>query len=146
MHDISDSSIQEINSGIDLFPSPVSHVARANNDSIQEIPSSPETPVVIARVPAQPSPSEIIRLRKELEQKELVLKSCRLESLPDGGARLKQSIKALREKLSSSEVTMANSPARRPSASARELDEDELRKKIQMKKVSQEMLCVIISL
>lgn len=125
VHDVSDTSIQEINSP-----------TRTNNISIQEVPSSPETPVVLAQVPVHPSPSEIIRIRKDLEQKELLLKSCRVESLPDRGARLMHSIRVLREKLASSEAAYANSPARKPATSSRELDEDELRKKIQMKKVS----------
>lgn len=75
-------------------------------------------------------------MRKDLEQKELLLKSCRLDSLPDGGARLKESIKVLKHKLSSSENNLTNSPARKPSSSTKEIDEDEFRKKIQMKKVS----------
>lgn len=76
-------------------------------------------------------------MREDLERKKLLMKSCRLESLPDGGAKLKEQIRLITEKLESA----AKVPDIRPapivsSASDSEVQEDELRKQLQMKKVT----------
>ena len=100
------------------------------NVSIEEIPSSPEI--------VSFSPQELDRMRRDLNQKELLLKSCRLESLPDGGLKLKQQILKLKEsldggvKLSSGQPKVASNAIR---SSSKEMTEEELRKQIQMKKV-----------
>ena len=127
--EIDDHSILEVSSTIASFSSPVLE-SNNKNLSIEEIPSSPEI--------VSFSPQELDRMRRDLNQKELLLKSCRLESLPDGGLKLKQQILKLKEsldgavKLSSGQPKVASNAIR---SSSKEMTEEELRKQIQMKKV-----------
>lgn len=100
--------------------------------------SSPESPSVIAVI-NQPTGAELARLRQSLEQKQLLIKSCRLESLPDGGAKLKEQIRQLKEQLQSAGETsqFSRTAANMSSGSTSdcELEEEKLRKQLQMKKV-----------
>lgn len=134
---IEDTSILEVSSTIVSFSSPTSN-EKEPDESIEEIASSPETPRVIAVV-NHLSPAELMRMRQDLEQKQLLMKSCRLESLPDGGAKLKAQIRQLKEKLQSAEsAPSARTVPPHPSSSGlnNEVEEDELRKQLQMKKVN----------
>ncbi len=131
------NSILEVSSTVASFSSPPEDKAR--DDSIEEIPSSPEIETV-AEV-TQLSEAEVTRIRKELEQKQLLMKSCRLDQLPDGGRKIVERIRQLRETLEAA----AKAPPKRPvpastSTRSSEQQEDELRKQLQMKKVSPAIL------
>lgn len=134
---VEDQSILEVSSTVVSFSSPTVY-GKESNESIEEVASSPETPRVVAIV-NQPSPAELTRMRQDLEQKQLLMKSCRLESLPDGGAKLKEQIRQLKEKLqSAASAPLARTVPSHHSSSglSNEVQEDELRKQLQMKKVN----------
>ena len=108
------------------------------DESITEIisPESVRAPPAVAQISA----AEITRLREDLGRQKLVLKSSNLKSLPDGGARLKENVRMLTERLEAANKLKVYPPARSvpvssASAVSTEVQEDELRKKIQMKKV-----------
>lgn len=127
---IDDNSILEVSSTIVSFSSPARPENKDNDLSIEEIPSSPEI------VPL--SSQELERMRRDLDQKQLLLKSCRLESLPDGGLKLKQQISQLKETLDKAgkvPVEQRSAASNLVRSSVHDLPEDELRKQIQMKKV-----------
>lgn len=122
------NSILEVSSTVVSFSSP-----EVQDNSIEEITSPSEISLPIP--PVALSAAEVVRMREDLERKKLLMKSCRLESLPDGGAKLKEQIRLITEKLE----TAAKVPDIRPapivsSASDSEVQEDELRKQLQMKK------------
>ncbi|XP_057368862.1 transcription termination factor 2-like [Daphnia carinata] len=122
------NSILEVSSTVVSFSSP-----EVLDNSIEEITSASEISLPIP--PVTLSAAEAVRLREDLERKKLLMKSCRLESLPDGGAKLKEQIRLITEKLESAAVVPDIRPA--PvvsSASDSEVQEDELRKQLQMKK------------
>ncbi|KAI9558938.1 Transcription termition factor 2 [Daphnia sinensis] len=122
------NSILEVSSTVVSFSSP-----EVQDNSIEEI----TTPSEISRPipPVALSAAEVVRMREDLERKKLLMKSCRLESLPDGGAKLKEQIRLITEKLESAAIVPDIRPAPIvPSASDSEVQEDELRKQLQMKK------------
>ena len=131
IHDLS-NSILEVSSTVPSFSS---HKVQEQDESITEI-MSPES----ARAPpAQLSAAEIMRLREDLDRQKLVLKSSNLKSLPDGGARIKN-VRKLTERLEAASKLRVYPSARSYSVSSAsavptEVQEDELRKKLQMKKV-----------
>lgn len=106
------------------------------DNSVEEIPSPPKTSntsgfATIAEI----SPVELSRLQQELQQKQLLIQSCRLESLPDGGAKLKQQIQELEEKLTSAKYAPSQQGKAKQVING-EAQEDGLRKQLQMKKVA----------
>lgn len=121
------NSILEVSSTEVSFSSP-----EVQDQSIEEITSPSEISLPI--LPVTLSAAEVVRMREDLERKKLLMRSCRLESLPDGGAKLKDQICQLTEKLkSAAEVRPAPIFT---SVSDSEVQEDELRKQLQMKKVT----------
>jgi hypothetical protein len=127
------NSILEVSSTVVSFSSPEVE-GKEQDQSITEL-SSPE----IARtLPVRLSAAEMTRMREDLERQKLLLKSSNLKSLPDGGERLREKIRKLTEQLETANKLGVNPPMRPvpvSSVASSEVQEDELRKQIQMKKV-----------
>ena len=128
------NSILEVSSTVVSFSSPEVE----QDQSITEIisPESARAPPAIPRLSA----IEFGRLREDLDRQKLILKSSNLKSLPDGGARIREKIRTMTEQLETASKLGVNPPERPAPVSlassvSSEVQEDELRKKLQMKKV-----------
>ena len=91
------NSILEVSSTVVSFSSPGSELQDKDQDiSIEEIHSPDiQTVAEITRL----SDAEVVRAREELDRKQLLLKSCNVKSLPDGGRKLMEQIRKLKETL-----------------------------------------------
>ena len=130
------NSILEVSSTVVSFSSPGSELQdKDQNISIEEI-HSPEIQAVaeITRL----SDAEVVRAREELDRKQLLLKSCNVKSLPDGGRKLMEQIRKLKETLEGAAVAPLEKRQMAVPASTQnsEQEEEELRKQLNMKKVS----------
>lgn len=131
------NSILEVSSTVVSFSSP--EVQENEQDqSITEIvsPESARAPPAVARLSEQ----EVMQLREALNRQKLILKSSNLKSLPDGGDRIREKIRVMTERLEAASKLGVNPPVRPVPVSSgssvpSEVQEDELRKKLQMKKV-----------
>lgn len=133
------NSILEVSSTVVSFSSPEVQ-EKEQDQSITEL-SSPEITHTLPVV--RLSAAEVTRLREDLERQKLLLKSSNLKSLPDGGDRLREKIRKLTEQLDIASKLGVNPPTHPVPASSvasSEVQEDELRKQLQMKKVVLEIM------